>query len=326
MINTCTSLACSTLTRHQSDHFPILLDFQTSSVRYSSNFKFLKMWSHYNNCSSFIKQVLSNQVLGSPMHILSHKLKILKGELKTWNKTVFGNIHNEVKKVVNALDLIQQNIFLNGHNDILAHQEKIAKIELDKVLNMEEAFWKEKACIQWHNEGDRNTAFFHRTAKIKQTYKKISSLKIDDVVVTDPSHISNHVVNHFTSLFTNSNDIQTNNLIDETIPHLISDFTNNLLTILPSVEEIKNAVFSLNKDSAPGPDGFGAFFFQTYWDIIKEDVIAAVLEFFIHNHNLPNMNANTVVLIPKVPDASTINQFRPIALANCKFPRLLQID
>jgi hypothetical protein len=49
--------------------------------------------------------------------------------------------------------------------------------------------------------------------------------------------------------------------------------------MLPSHSEIKAAVFALNKDSAPGPDGFGAFFYQHYWDIVKDDVINAVLEF-----------------------------------------------
>jgi hypothetical protein len=38
---------------------------------------------------------------------------------------------------------------------------------------------------------------------------------------------------------------------------------------LPSAEEIKKAVFAMCKDSAPGPDGFGAFFYQTYWEIIN---------------------------------------------------------
>ncbi|MCH81726.1 RNA-directed DNA polymerase (Reverse transcriptase), partial [Trifolium medium] len=66
-------------------------------------------------------------------------------------------------------------------------------------------------------------------------------------------------------------------LVEEVIPNLISDNVNALLTMLQSHEEIKNAVFSLNKDSAPGPDGFGAFFYQSYWDIIHQDVVNAIL-------------------------------------------------
>ena len=53
-----------------------------------------------------------------------------------------------------------------------------------------------------------------------------------------------------------------------------------MLTLLPSMAEVYNAIFSLNKDSAPGPDGFGAIFFQTYWEVIKQDVYKAVMQFF----------------------------------------------
>jgi len=95
--------------------------------------------------------------------------------------------------------------------------------------------------------------------------------------------------------------------------------------MLPSREEIHNAVFAMNKDSAPGPDGFGAFFFQTYWSIIKEDVCNVVLEFFTNNWIMPSFNSNTVVLIPKVPNADSISQYRPIALANFKFKILSKI-
>jgi hypothetical protein len=53
-------------------------------------------------------------------------------------------------------------------------------------------------------------------------------------------------------------------MVENVIPSLLTDSLNNKLTMLPSSEEIKNAVFSLNKNSAPGPDGFGAIFFQTF--------------------------------------------------------------
>jgi len=33
----------------------------------------------------------------------------------------------------------------------------------------------------------------------------------------------------------------------------------------------------MNKDGSPGPDGFGAFFYQTFWEVIKNDVTNVVL-------------------------------------------------
>jgi hypothetical protein len=71
--------------------------------------------------------------------------------------------------------------------------------------------------------------------------------------------------------------LQDHALVEEAIPELIDADVNNLLIMIPTIEEIKSAIFSLNTDSALGPDGFGANFYQTYSKIIKEDVHNAVL-------------------------------------------------
>jgi len=107
--------------------------------------------------------------------------------------------------------------------------------------------------------------------------------------------------------------------VEEVIPNLVTDSINNMLTLIPTMEEVHNAVFNLNKEGAPGPDGFGAVFFQTYWDIVKNDVHKAVLEFFTKSWLMSNYNANTLILIPKSPNADTVSQYRPIALANFKY-------
>jgi len=114
-------------------------------------------------------------------------------------------------------------------------------------------------------------------------------------------------------------------MVEEIIPNLVTHNTNSLLTNIPSEVEIQDAVFALNEEGAPGPDGFGAIFFQSFWSIVKEDVIKVVLEFFVKGWLLPKYNSNTIVLIPKIPNVDSVNQYRPIALANFKFKIITKI-
>ncbi|GAU38423.1 hypothetical protein TSUD_396030 [Trifolium subterraneum] len=95
--------------------------------------------------------------------------------------------------------------------------------------------------------------------------------------------------------------------------------------MLPSHQEVKAVVFALNRDSAPGPDGFGALFFHHFWDIVSSDVINAVFEFFTSSWILPGFNSNIIALLPKTPDATSIDQYRPIAMANFKFKIISKI-
>jgi hypothetical protein len=119
--------------------------------------------------------------------------------------------------------------------------------------------------------------------------------------------------------------LQESLLVEEVIPSLVTNEINALLIMLPSHSKIKSAVFALNADSAPGPDGFGAYFYQHYWDIVHSDVISSVLEFFTTSWILPGFNSNIIALLPKVPEASSIDQYRPIAMANFKFKIISKI-
>jgi len=240
-------------------------------------------------------------------------------------KEVVENIHEKVSQAENNLQTIQEQIDTYGHTETLLNEQKAAQITLEDVLDKQEAFWREKAKVKWHLEGDRNTNYFHTIAKIKSKTKQITSIRDNEQLMTEPGQIVDHITNHFENIFCSSVVLQDSNLVEEVIPNIISESTNKMLTMIPTKAEIKNAVFALHKQGAPGPDGFGGIFFQTYWEIVKTDVENAVLEFFIKSWIMPNFNANTLILIPKIPNADKVGHYRPIALANFKFKIISKI-
>ncbi|KAK2374968.1 hypothetical protein QL285_075894 [Trifolium repens] len=219
------------------------------------------MWSLHDGCKDIISDIWSTRIVGCPMFILSSKLKLLKNALKIWNKDIFGDVHIFVSNSEENLRVIQDQIQINGPTDSLRNAEKLAQIKLEEALHRQDWFWQEKAHVNWHVDGDRNTSYFQRIAKIKNTTKSIPSLKVGADTITGPRQISNHIVHYYKSLFcTNSHVLQDQLLIDDVIPEIIDDRLNSMLTMMPSAQEIKNAVFSLNKDG--GPMALGPSFFM----------------------------------------------------------------
>ncbi|XP_071914116.1 uncharacterized protein [Coffea arabica] len=100
------------------------------------------------------------------------------------------------------------------------------------------------------------------------------------------------------------------------IPPLILQEDNQALEDIPSMEEVKQAVYAMDGDSAVGPDGFTGKFFTFAWDIIAKDVYNAVVSFFC-GAELPRFIISTsIVLIPKIPNPQDFSKFRPISLCN----------
>jgi mannosylglycoprotein endo-beta-mannosidase len=47
---------------------------------------------------------------------------------------------------------------------------------------------------------------------------------------------------------------------------------NNLLSAPYSEEEVQKAIFQMERNKAPDPDGFPVEFYQTFWETIKGDL------------------------------------------------------
>ena len=70
----------------------------------------------------------------------------------------------------------------------------------------------------------------------------------------------------------------------------------------------------MDRDKAPGPDGFTIAVFQDCWKVIKEDLVRVFAEF--HRSGIINQstNASFIVLLPKKSISKRISDYRPISL------------
>lgn len=93
---------------------------------------------------------------------------------------------------------------------------------------------------------------------------------------------------------------------------LSADAQANLI-VLVTEAEVLDALKGLGEDKAPGIYGYNSCFFKATWGIIREDVMAALEEFFLYGKLCPAVNCALVTFIPKFADAKSMKDMRPIA-------------
>jgi hypothetical protein len=75
----------------------------------------------------------------------------------------------------------------------------------------------------------------------------------------------------------------------------------------------------MKKNMTPGPDHICIEFYQTSWEIIKEDLMDLVHEFWMHELDIDRLNYGVITLIPKIKEAVKIQQYKPICLLNVSY-------
>jgi hypothetical protein len=169
-------------------------------------------------------------------------------------------------------------------------------------------------------EGDANTRFFHLVANGKHRKQLIYRLEDDNGVAVSSDRLKCHIMNFNKNLFGFLEQTEITLMEDQIhdIPQvsneeneiLIADFTKN---------EVREAVFQMEHNKSPGPDDFPAEFYQVFWRVIKDDLMAMFLDFHKGSLDLFSLNFGIITLIPKFENATKIQQYRPICVLNVSF-------
>lgn len=93
----------------------------------------------------------------------------------------------------------------------------------------------------------------------------------------------------------------------------------------PSMEEVWGCLDECNGDKAPDPDGFNIKFYQEFWNVIKDDIMAVFNEFHRTGAFVHSIKSIFLVITPKVAGAKNIKDFRPINLVGSLYKLISKV-
>ncbi|MCH99156.1 endonuclease/exonuclease/phosphatase family protein, partial [Trifolium medium] len=292
------------LTSH-SDHSPILL--QTSSVVRNGRtyaFRFENSWLKEDDIDEVVEDGWGR---GRSADIIS-KTARCADKLKGWGRRKRMRFKQEVLECSEEMERLR-----GCHDSTNSGRFKELREKHARLLVQEEAYWKQRAKMHWLKEGDLNTKFFHMSASSRQRAKKIVKLMNEEnVAVTTQPELCEVALNYFNHLF--KSNPSTHDPILSLIAPKITQEDNDRLVMPITREELKEALFQMHPDKAPGPDGFNPAFYQHFWDLCGSDVFEAATEWLERGYFPSSLNETNICLIPKCDNPLSMKDLRPISL------------
>nr|XP_025611773.1 uncharacterized protein LOC112705129 [Arachis hypogaea] len=275
--------------RGLSDHCPLIVEASRVS-RGPRPFRSLDSWFTHEGFLRLVRDEWRN--LGDVQ--FTSKLKALTVPLRKWHRDNFGDMNRrllllekEIKKVDNQVS--------NGTYDGTTEARRKALVSFcEKWYVRKELHWKQMSRSQHARNMDRNTQYFHN----------IASARIK-VAITE----------FYKELYRQEYALRIG--FREGLVRQINGAKVEALEVMPSVEEIRDAVLDCDSSKAPGSDGYNMNFIKQCWEEIGQEFTAAVLGFF-QSVKLPtDANVTWVTLAPKFVGANEIKDFRSISMVGC---------
>eukprot|EP00253_Pinus_taeda_P027574 PITA_27574 len=304
-----------------------LEDIKPTSGKFTwSNKRIQFIMLQHEGFQEMVSNAWNRPVQCSPFYVWEEKLRGLKRRLKEWARTL--KTPSSKRKV--ALDsLATHQLSLENYvvtQDLLQREVDLQK-DFHKASREEEELWRQKSRALWLQAADKNTSFFHKQAEARKQFKTVKEIHHQNAVVKDFEDIKRAAHSHFKDLYSAPDDppmdphVYPMNLI----PQCVQDPDNSMLTALISMNELKNALDSMEPNKAPGPDGFPVRFYLSCWAIIKNDLLRMVRKSQSCAKIGGGINSAFLALIPKEKGAADFSRFRPISLCNSSYKLITKI-
>ncbi|KAK1381256.1 hypothetical protein POM88_028000 [Heracleum sosnowskyi] len=242
---------CKFLTRGTSDHSPIVVIFDVT-------FKFQNFVAYRNNFLDLVKSKWRDKVIGVRMFQVVQKLRNLKPVFRNaaWES---DNLSSTVQGLSEELKLIQVELDNDPFNENLKTREACCLRNYSIAALEEKRFLKQQSKIHWLRVGDQNNEFFHKSLQTRKNRNRISSILNDEGRCVE----SQEMVDQFVSFYKNllATEVRCDQMVglEEWVRKVPVEKTSDLVRMVTD-EEIKNAMFGIGDDKAPGPDG-------SFWEI-----------------------------------------------------------
>lgn len=307
------------LHRIKSDHRPLLIRNHVEGRRPLHPFKFLASWLLHPTFPDLVKSSWDNN------KDLVSNIKVFTTNAREWNRTVFGHIGQQKRRIERRLVGIQRALEDPTTPSSLSYLEKELQQELHDLCLKEELLWLQKSRSEWIKDGDRNTKYYHARAVIQRRRKKVTMLKNDvGEWVADSETLKTMAQEYFQRLYQLEETTTHRYNISGLFP-LIPNALMQALAAPVTMLEVKQAVFDMAPLKSPGIDGLHALFFQSQWDLIGTTVFKEIQQFFQHGHLNEELNRTVIALIPKVECPQSIKEFRPISLCTTVYKAITKL-
>ncbi|KAK4384411.1 hypothetical protein Sango_3063500 [Sesamum angolense] len=247
---------------------------------------------------------VQHPVIGTSMYSVTRKLKALKPVFRQLRRKK-GDLAMNVKLAAGFLEIAQKLLQADRHNSLLLQLENCCRLVYLKATQIEHVMLRQRAKLQWLKGGDQCSKclcdLLPRSVGWDRTERAIDL------------HYLRPWARHI--------------LTEEEAYALIRPVT---------VDDVKTALFDIEDDKAPGPDGFSSGFYKAAWPIVGEEISKAIMDFFTTGRLLKQVNATVLTLIPKVRTPHSVADFRPISCCNviykviskilvCRFREILDL-
>ena len=254
------------LVRELSDHNPLLLSSgeESREAPKPREFRFNLSWIKDEKFLPTVSRIWARRVQSSdPIDILNIKLKRFKTYFKGWGSDKYG--HNKKRKEELRMELAMlEELEEDGPLSPELYNIKVdVSTELHDILVNEEIYWLQQSHERWLLKGDLNTDYYHKIANGRKRKNTIHSLKAGDAEIEG----TNNLIAHATEYYKNPFGPGSGNLfhLDPdtwSVEEKLDASDNADLCREFMEEEIKEALFSMAHNRAPGPDNIPVEFYH----------------------------------------------------------------
>jgi len=290
----------------RSDHSPILLQL-TDRVKsiVKKQFKFENIWLEEKD----IKVVLKGWTYREEGGILK-RLRQSTKELKKWSLNI-------KRKFSKAIDDCRQEMeaLRNRQDDEARKKYEEVRNRMTSILAQEDAYWKQRAKVNWLKDGDTNSKKIHAMASVCRKQNHIVKLKgSDGEVVENHFDICGVAKKYFDEIFT-ANEGSAQEIIEKVQPTITEEDNQNILKPF-TMEEFRRALFQMHSDKAPEPDGLNPTFYKHFWHLCGFEIFYTGVMWLGYGEFPSSLVETNIVLIPKKENPKFMKDLRPISLCN----------